>query len=242
MRYIIFSDLHSNLEALIQFEKEIERINHDKLVCLGDIVGYGVDPNACVQWVRDNVDFTVAGNHDLAVVELTDTKYFNPYAYDSCLWTRNELTEENKEYLRSLPLDCQERDVYWVHSSPFEPEAWHYVTSQTRGERFFRHFESPFCFVGHSHKPVILEQAEDGGVTDFVLEVFKIKPSRRYIFNCGSLGQPRDGNQDPSFIVYDTEEKKVSIHRFQYDFCSTQAKILEHGLPPFLAERLARGK
>jgi len=242
MRYIIFSDLHSNLEALNQFQKEIETIGYDKLVCLGDIVGYGADPNHCVQWVREKADFTIAGNHDWAAIEKTDIAYFNSYAYESCLWTRKKLTEDNKNFLRSLPLDHEEGGVYWVHASPFEPDAWHYVTSKTGAKRYFRSFEAPICFVGHSHKPVILEQTADGEVNDYVAEFWDIEPETRYIFNDGSLGQPRDGNPDPSFMIYDSEEKTVKVRRFEYDLNSAQDKIRENGLPIYLAERLAQGR
>ena len=242
MRYIVFSDLHSNLEALKQFQKEIKSISYDKLICLGDIVGYGADPNPCVEWVRNNTDLIIAGNHDWGAVEKTDTSYFNPYAYDSCLWTRNQLTEENKNFLKSLPLDHEEDGVYWVHSSPFEPEAWHYVISKEEGKRYFRNFEAPICFVGHSHIPVILEQMDDGEVNDYVSDIWDIAQGNRYIFNDGSLGQPRDGNPKPSFMIYDSEDKTVKVQRFKYDLRVTQDKILESGLFRYLAERLAKGR
>ena len=242
MRYIIFSDLHSNLEALNQFEKEIETIAHDKLVCLGDIVGYGVDPNPCVEWVMKNVNFSVAGNHDWAAVNKADTTYFNSHAYESCQWTREKLTASNKDFLRSLPLDHEEGGIYWVHASPYMPEAWHYVTSKAGGKRNFKNFETSICFVGHSHNPIILEQTADGEVNDFVSDTWSIEPENRYIFNDGSLGQPRDGNPNPAFISYDSEEKMVKIHRFEYDLKSTQDKIRDSGLPMYLAERLAQGR
>lgn len=242
MRYIIFSDLHSNLEALNQFEKEIATIAHDKLVCLGDIVGYGADPNPCVDWVRDNADFTVAGNHDWGAVEKTDISKFNSYAFKSCLWTREVLTKKNKDFLRSLALNHEEDSVYWVHASPYDPESWHYVTSKTGAMRHFESFEAPLCFVGHSHKPVILEQTADGEVNDYVSDIWDIKPQNRYIFNDGSLGQPRDGNPDPAFMIYDSEEKTVQVRRFEYDLASAQGKIRDNGLPEYLAERLAEGR
>ena len=242
MRYIIFSDLHSNFEALNQFQIEIETIGYDKLVCLGDIVGYGADPNPCVEWVRENADFTVAGNHDWGAVEKTDISCFNSYAYESCLWTREQLTGENKNFLRSLPLDHEEAGVYWVHASPFEPEAWHYVTSKVGAKRYFRNFEAPICFVGHSHKPVILEQTADGEVNDYVSDIWDIEPGKRYIFNDGSLGQPRDGNPDPSFMIFDSEENTVKISRFEYDLNSAQNRIRDNGLPVYLAERLSQAR
>jgi diadenosine tetraphosphatase ApaH/serine/threonine PP2A family protein phosphatase len=242
MRYIIFSDLHSNLEALNQFEKEIETIAYDKLVCLGDIVGYGADPNPCVEWVSKNTHISIAGNHDWAAVNKTDTTYFNSYAFESCKWTREKLTKENKKFLDSLPLDHEEEGVYWVHASPFEPEVWHYVTSKAGGKRNFKNFETPICFVGHSHKPIILEQTPDGEVNDYFGDSWEIKTENRYIFNDGSLGQPRDGNTNPAFMIYDSEEKTVEVRRFEYDLAVAQKKILDNGLPSYLAERLARGR
>jgi predicted phosphodiesterase len=242
MRYIIFSDLHSNLEALNQFEVEIETITHDKLVCLGDIVGYGADPNPCVEWVMRNVDISVAGNHDWAVVNKTSTSYFNLNAYASCQWTREKLTVENKKFLCSLSLDHEEGGIYWVHASPYEPKAWHYVISKYGGERNFKSFEASICFVGHSHKPVILEQTPNGEVKDYVSDIWNIEPENRYIINAGSLGQPRDGNPDAAYMVYDSEERTVGIHRFEYDLSFTQDKIRENGLPSDSAERLAQGR
>lgn len=242
MRYIIFSDLHSNLEALNQFQNEIDSIPHDKLVCLGDIVGYGADPNPCVEWVRDHVDFTVAGNHDWAAVKKTDISSFNAYAYASCLWTRETLTAENKSFLESLPLDREEEEVYWVHASPYEPKDWHYVTSKVGAKRYFRNFDASICFVGHSHRPVRLEQTADGEVNDNISDAWDIDPKNRYIFNGGSLGQPRDGNPKPSFMLYDSKEKTVRVHRFEYDLNTTQKKIRDSGLPLYLAERLAQGR
>ncbi len=242
MRYIIFSDLHSNLEALTQFEKEIEKIPHDKLVCLGDIVGYGADPNTCVEWVMKNADISIAGNHDWAAVDLTDTTYFNSSAYESCLWTRKQLKKNNKEFLRSLPIDFEEGGVYWVHSSPYQPKAWHYITSKAGAKRNFDNFATSICFVGHSHKPIVLEQTNDGEVKEHFSDRWSVEPGSRYIFNDGSLGQPRDRNPDPAFMIYDSEEKTVEIHRFKYDLILAQEKIRDSGLPSDSAERLAQGR
>ncbi len=242
MRYIVFSDLHSNLEALNQFEKEISSIPYDRLVCLGDIVGYGADPNLCVDWVRNNVDFTLAGNHDLAVVEKMDISYFNDYAIEACKWTQKKLTAENRTFLESLPMDREENGVYWVHASPYQPARWHYIVSKKDAEKHFCSFDVPVCFVGHSHKPIILEQNPDGEINDYVADRWDIEPENRYIFNDGSLGQPRDGNPKPMYILYDSEERTVEFKRFDYDFTQTQNKIIKNGLPTYLADRLSWGK
>ena len=139
-------------------------------------------------------------------------------------------------------MDYEENDIYWVHASPYKPQAWYYVTSKTGGKRNFKSFKASICFVGHSHKPIILEQTSDGGVNEYVADIWNVEPENRYIFNDGSLGQPRDGNPNPSFMIYDSEIKLVKIHRFEYDLNSAQDKVRNSGLPSNLAERLAQGR
>ncbi len=241
MRYIIFSDLHSNLESLRAFEKEIASIPHDKIACLGDTVGYGADPNPCLDWVRKNADIVLGGNHDYAAVKRTDTEYFNPWAYQSCLWTRKELSKVNTKFLKSLPCELEADGIHWVHSSPFEPEEWHYVTSRRDGAHHFDHFTAPLCFLGHSHQPVILDKPPEGRVEDYVSDLWDLEDGHRYIINVGSLGQPRDHNPDPCFVVLDQKAKTVAFHRYSYDIESAQKKILENSLPAPLAERLQEG-
>jgi diadenosine tetraphosphatase ApaH/serine/threonine PP2A family protein phosphatase len=244
MRYLIFSDLHSNLESLQSFSEIIDTIEHDKKVFLGDLVGYGADPNACVNWVRENADLVLGGNHDYAVVGKTELTYMNPYAYQACLWTRQELTPENKEFLVGLPSEIVEDGVHWVHSSPFEPEQWHYVVSSQDGEINFDHFSTQLCFLGHSHRPVVIEQeqGQGGAITDSISPVkCELKPDHRYIVNVGSLGQPRDGNPKPAFVIYDSILRIIEFQRYKYDIAATQRKILDCGLPPYLAERLEKG-
>ncbi len=242
MRHLIFSDLHSNLESLNSFSKIIETLDHDKKVFLGDLVGYGADPNACVDWVRENADIILGGNHDYAAVNRTDLTYFNSYAYEACLWTRQKLTQENKDFLGTLPCEIVEDGIHWVHSSPYEPEEWHYVVSRADGKINFDHFETHLCFLGHSHRPVILEQEPEGEITDgFPTTTLKLKPDCRYIINVGSLGQPRDGNPKPAFVIYDSGARTLEYQRFEYDFAATQKKILAGGLPSYLADRLSVG-
>ncbi|MFQ5449164.1 MAG: metallophosphoesterase family protein [Nitrospinaceae bacterium] len=241
MRYIIFSDIHSNLESLQVFEQIVRTIRHDKKICLGDLVGYGADPNPCVEWIRENADFVIAGNHDYAVVGKTDLTYFNPYAYQACLWTRQELTRENKGFLASLPLEKEEDGVYWVHSSPREPHHWHYVITREDGEKNFDYFPTRCCFVGHSHRPLILEQGPEGEIDDYISPAWDLKNGCRYLFNVGSLGQPRDGNPDPSFVIFDSGADTIEFRRYRYDFTSTQQKIRDSGLPYPLADRLSYG-
>ena len=119
MKFIIFSDVHSNLKSLQSFCRVTESILHDKKVCLGDIVGYNADPNPVVEWIRDKTGFALAGNHDYSVLNKTDASYLNPAAYQASLWTQRNLTNSNNDFLNTLPIEKEEDGVYWVHSSPF---------------------------------------------------------------------------------------------------------------------------
>jgi diadenosine tetraphosphatase ApaH/serine/threonine PP2A family protein phosphatase len=241
LKYIIFSDVHSNLEALDGLVEQIKGIEYDKIACLGDIVGYCADPNPTVNWVRRNCDILLAGNHDYAAVGKTDTSYFNSYALTSCEWTKQVLSEKNKTYLASLPIETVNDGIYWVHSSPHEPGEWHYVVSKAKANQHFANFQEPLCFLGHSHRPLILEESPTGTIEIYFNTSFKLKPEHRYIINVGSLGQPRDGNNQPAFVVYDSASGQINFHRFAYDRATTQKKIVANGLPDYLAERLSHG-
>lgn len=241
MVFLIVSDLHSNVESLQEFIRLSKKIPHDKVICLGDIVGYNANPNEVVDWVRENTDLALAGNHDYAVVEKTDTSYFNSYALKACEWTREALTMENFKYLQSLPAMEKKYRITWAHSSPYEPEEWHYITNPYDGVDNFPAFDTQLCFVGHTHRPLILKQEPDGNIEAGLSEEYEVKPDSRYIINVGSLGQPRDGNPQASFVSYDTETRLLKFHRFDYDMEATQEKIHDEGLPTFLADRLAAG-
>ena len=242
MKYIIFSDVHSNLEAVKAFCQAVKYIDHDKKVCLGDIVGYNADPNLVVEWIRDEIDLVLAGNHDYAVLKKTDISYFNPAAYQACIWTQSVLKKNNKEYLDTLPVEKEEDGIYWVHSSPFEPTKWHYVSTWQSAQKNFDYFEQTFCFLGHSHLPGIFEKNRNNEIGSFCATKFELDPESRYIINVGSLGQPRDGNSDPAFVFYDSLTHVIEFHRFSYDFPLTQQKIRDCGLPCYLADRLNDGR
>lgn len=241
MKFIIFSDIHSNLESLQSFCRVTESVLHDKKVCLGDIVGYNADPNPVVEWVRDKTDFALAGNHDYSVLNKTDPKYLNPAAYQASLWTRRNLTNSNKDFLNTLPIEKEEDGIYWVHSSPFEPKKWHYVSTKKSAEKNFNYFDQAICFVGHSHLPGIFEKNKNNKVYSHDTTKEELDPESRYIINVGSLGQPRDGNPDPVFVFYDSVSHIVKFFRFSYDLFSTQQKIIACGLPYILADRLRKG-
>jgi diadenosine tetraphosphatase ApaH/serine/threonine PP2A family protein phosphatase len=242
MRFIIFSDVHSNFEAIQSFCIAIENIPHDKKVCLGDIVGYNADPNPVVEWIRDETDLVIAGNHDLGVLNKKESTYLNPGAYQACIWTRRYLTKNNLNFLASLPIDKVDDNFYWVHSSPFEPKKWHYVSTLKSAEQNFKFFKQAICFLGHSHLPAIFEKNNNNKVCLHESSKMTLNPESRYIINVGSLGQPRDGNPDPVFVTYDSVSYVLEFHRFSYNFVTTQQKIIASGLPYTLADRLSFGQ
>ncbi|MFQ5481519.1 MAG: metallophosphoesterase family protein [Nitrospinaceae bacterium] len=242
MRYLIISDLHSNLEALERFVEVAENLQYDRLVCLGDLVGYGANPNEVVTWVRRHADLVLAGNHDYAVVEKTDITYFNDYARRACIWTRQVLTPDHHHFLGSLPLTHVEDDILWTHASPWEPEAWHYVLSRYDGVDNFPHFGESRCFIGHTHRPLVLMEDALKHVQLLTETSLRLEPEHRYLLNVGSLGQPRDGNPHPAFALFDSAAGTFEVRRFSYAVERAQEKILENGLPPFLASRLEHGE
>jgi putative phosphoesterase len=154
MRIAIISDIHSNLEALTKALEIIDTKNIDEIVCLGDIVGYGANPNECVEIVKKRAKYVVMGNHDFAVaVDPTELAYFNSYARESALWTRGVLTEENLEFLRSLPFTISIKNLLFVHSSPAQPREWEYIFTEAQAKVQFKYFTEKICFIGHSHLP-----------------------------------------------------------------------------------------
>jgi diadenosine tetraphosphatase ApaH/serine/threonine PP2A family protein phosphatase len=207
-------------------------------------VGYGPNPNECVQAISQQAHLTIMGNHDHAVLGLTDIDYFNQYAKAAVLWTREEMTAENVSILETYPFQHSTGDVLFVHSTPVSPERWDYIFNPLEGKYYLHHLEEMVCFIGHSHQPLFFEQDHKGHI------VFDRKPEFslalregcKYIVNVGSVGQPRDGDTRTSFAVYDTDMRRIEVRRLPYDFKTTQKKMHKQNLPAFLIERLAHGR
>ncbi|MBN2424687.1 MAG: metallophosphoesterase family protein [Calditrichaceae bacterium] len=236
MKIAIFSDIHGNVEALRSALKYLDKHKIDNIYCLGDIVGYGPSPNECVEIVRDRCEMVLMGNHDYAAIGLANIDYFNDYAKMSTYWTINHLTDENKDYLRSLPFSHQNDELVMVHSSPTNPSHWYYILSQQDAKIEMESFNQQLCFIGHSHVPVIFQKK-----LMFRKTKFKLEQNEKTIVNVGSVGQPRDGNPKLCFAIYDDENKTIEYIRLEYDVKKTYKKIVEAGLPIFLAERLLKG-
>lgn len=240
MRYAIISDIHGNREALDAVLEHLEHENCDEVLCLGDIVGYGAEPGYCVDVVRDRCKSVVAGNHDYAVLGRINIDYFNPHARQATLWTRDQLDESQKKYLSDLPLTVVLDDLTIVHGSLESPELFDYIQTSYDAYLSMEKLTNKVCFIGHSHVPISF--LLDDVITYSVDSEVDLSGVKKAIVNVGSVGQPRDNNPQASYAIYDSETEKVRICRIGYDIERSAAKILDAGLPDFLAERLIVGR
>ncbi len=238
MRYAIISDIHSNLEALQKAMEYIESEKIESIICLGDVVGYGPRPNECVEIIRQNCEVCLMGNHDHAVIGLTDIHYFNQYARDSVLWTQKQLSPENKNFLKGLPFTHELDTTLFVHSTPNNPEDWDYIFSDLDARQNLNEIYHNLVFIGHSHIPVVFPFSQPS----FLKEKFELDlENERYIINVGSIGQPRNNDPRACFVIYDDREATVEYIRLEYDVKKTFQDIIEKKLSPFLATRLLHG-
>lgn len=243
MRILIVSDIHANLVALDAIIKDADRF--DRVWCLGDVVGYGPEPNACIDRLR-RYDLTcLAGNHDWAVLDKLDLEEFNPDARRSAIWTRNQLNPESLSWLSALPerIPVQESKFTLVHGSPRYP-IWEYVLTPAVARINFDHFDTPFCLVGHTHVPVLYRyhREEQMATAEPMPEGFPIALGpERMMINPGSVGQPRDGDPRAAYAILDLDTTTLTHHRIEYDIAATQAKMEQAKLPTRLIQRLGYG-
>lgn len=240
MRYAIFSDIHSNLPAFNAVLEEYRKEKIDKYFCAGDIVGYAANPSECLELIKELNPVIVAGNHDYAAVDLTDIEYFNPLAKKAVIWTKSVLNEQEKGFLKGLPLVFEGKEFAMVHAALESPEEFEYLTNEYIAKRTFNLMKGNLLFVGHTHVAGIFIQ-ENKKISYTDSEKIKLKPNLRYIVNAGSVGQPRDGNPGPSFCILDAESMILEIRRVAYDIELAQKGIIDAGLPSYLADRLLIG-
>ena len=243
MRFLIVSDIHSNLEAIEAVLEDAEgRGGFDQIWSLGDIVGYGPNPAECIDLVRRHNSLGVAGNHDLATAGKIDVEYFNSDATAAIAWTACQVTDEHAEYLGGLPLKMEIEGFTLVHGSPREPYWQEYVTSPEIATASFALLNTPKCLLGHSHIAFMC-RPENGTAcfTRFPVDKPIVLGPERYIVNPGSVGQPRDRDPRASYLIYDSRDGTVSNHRVDYDVKRTQAKMSDMELPLYLIERLPHG-
>lgn len=232
MTYAIISDIHSNLEALQKALSIIDGRNVDEIICLGDVVGYGANPNECAAIVRERCAAVVLGNHDAAALDVSLAHDFNAIARRAVEWTGKTLTDDHKAWLSSLPLVHRAEDLLFVHASPHLPGDWDYITDAHDAMNAVDYFTEKICFIGHTHVP---------GIFSGRGRAKSVSRDDRHIVNVGSIGQPRDGNPMLSFGIFDSESWEYELIRSDYDIQSAVDKIFQAGLPKELGYRLQFG-
>ena len=247
MRYAVLSDVHGNLEALSAVLADAASEGALGILCLGDAVGYGADPAPCIELLGERSLLMVAGNHEHGALGLLDMGWFNAAARAAALWTRDRLGADHQDFLTGLPLASTHGEATCVHASPRRPEEWDYLLSAEDGFQAFGDFATRLCFVGHSHRPGVWSLGSSGpAYEDLAGPAFHdrripFRDGRRYIINVGSVGQPRDRDPRAAYVLWDEDERSVTLRRVTYDHKTAAAKILRAGLPRTLADRLAYG-
>jgi predicted phosphodiesterase len=245
MRYLVFTDIHGNLEALLAVLKAVLKKRIDHYLFLGDLVGYGASPNEVVQKLSALKPLSlVRGNHDKAVCGLDSIQTFNPIAASAIFWTKSRITKKNFDFLYRIKKspDVVHETITICHGAPFDED--YYIFGEFDAAEAFSYFQTPVCFFGHTHFPFVYaekEQIVEGTFLEGRSNEVKLEKGVRYLINPGSVGQPRDRNPMAAFAIYDSTARTVKFYRVEYDVAEAQRKILEQNLPSALAERLTLG-
>ncbi len=240
MKYAVIADIHGNLEALQVVLEDIKSQKCTHYCCVGDVVGYNANPKECLDIIRGMGMPVVKGNHDEYCSTNETLEGFNPHAADAVNWTRQQLNEEDKQWLRDFKYVRLVASFSMVHATLDGPQRWGYVFDKLMAAASFTYQNTGVCFFGHTHVPLAF--IRDSQVRGGTYSKFKVEPGKKYFVNVGSVGQPRDGNPKAAYVIYDLDEGSIELRRLDYDIPTAQKKILAAGLPPRLAERLAYGK
>ena len=246
MRHLIISDIHANLTAFQTVLEDAGELheNFDDVWCLGDVVGYGPDPNECCELLRQFPHLCLAGNHDWAALGRLDVRTFNADARKAVAWTQQALTPENRQYLEDLPISFVLGDYTLVHASPREP-VWEYILDPLIASLNFPHFETPYCLVGHTHTPITYQQLNANGdcvpITPTYGEPIHLDNGHRQIINPGSIGQPRDNDPRAAYAILDVENNVWEFRRIPYPIHEVQERMLAIEMPDRLITRLEHG-
>ncbi len=245
MRLMVFSDIHGNLEALQSVLKDVAKKNVHRSICIGDLVGYGPYPNECIDLARSikNCRF-LAGNHDVAALWETSPYGMSPAAKEAILWTMDQLSDENKKFLKDLPDRIDLQNMTFVHANPYNPRGWRYVMDRKHALRSFAATSCRNLFIGHSHRPLVITRKHFFSVdlqkiTDS--PEIHIRDKKRRILNCGSVGQPRDRDPRSCYLIFDTNKKAIEFYRVSYDTEKTAKAVRAANLPISISKRLLKG-
>lgn len=237
MIYAVIGDIHSNYDALTAVVNEIKKEHVDKILCIGDIVGYAAEPSKCIDLVRELNCTVVAGNHDYATVGKFPVEYFHQDARTAVLWTAEQLSAESLNFLKNLPLVEGLKGITLVHASLKHPEFFDYITTVATAQNSFEMLKTPVCFYGHTHVPLAIFCNKETMHVDRG-QVFDLNNADKVLINVGSVGQPRDWDMRAACAIYDTGKKVVRIKRVKYNINDAVGKIYAAGLPSVNALRL----
>ena len=240
MKYAIIADIHGNLDAFQVVLEDIRAQNANQIVCLGDVVGYNAQPKECLKIVREMNIPCVKGNHDEYCSSNDHLEGFNPHAAEAVHWTRNQLDDDDKKWLRDLKYSRMTANFTMVHATLDAPERWQYVFDKLAAAASFPYQQTQMCFFGHTHVPVAFMR--DTVVRGGTYSKFKVDPAKKYFINVGAVGQPRDNTPNAAYVIYDMDAQTIELRRLDYDIAAAQKKIRDAGLPERLAERLAFGR
>lgn len=246
MKTLIISDLHSNEPALRAVLRKVARKGISRILCMGDFVGYGGQPNQVVEQVMRlrGRKFYIRGNHDRVAIGADDANGFNEAAKAAALWTRSKLSRSNLAYLSNMPIGPVEVDeqILMCHGSPFDEDE--YLFSEYDAFNVFNAHPQRLIFFGHTHLPSFFVMRDDGSILGWLIRqsmAFRLEEGGRYLINPGSVGQPRDRNPSAAYAIYDDGRQTIQFHRVEYELWRAQQPILAAGLPRILADRLSVG-
>jgi predicted phosphodiesterase len=240
MKYAIISDIHANLEGFQTVLADIQEQKCTHVVCLGDVVGYGANPKECLDIVRGMNIPVVKGNHDEYIGVEEDPEGFNDAAAEAVAWSRAQLLDDDRKWLRDLKYFRIVANFSIVHATLDAPQRWGYVFEKLEAAASFTYQNTQVCFFGHTHVPLAF--IRESGVRGGTYSKFRVEQGKKYFVNVGSVGQPRDGDPRAGYVIYDLQQGTIELRRLAYDVATAQRKIRAAGLPDRLAERLALGK
>jgi predicted phosphodiesterase len=244
MRIAVVSDIHSNEDALDAVIREIDRQRIDRVLHLGDLVGYNAEPEKCIRWAREHTAAGIVGNHDAVVTGKASGEFFHAPALLAARWSAEHISPESLTYLSALPESHRfSEEILLVHGAPSDPDRYLFLLEEAEEEIDMLSKGSPprVVFFGHTHVPVAYIRKKDGSTVSAPLEGLRIEEGETAMLNPGSVGQPRDRNPYSSFLIIETGSGEVSWNRVPYDVKSSQQKVRAAGLPGFFAARLANG-
>ena len=245
MRLALISDIHSNIHALEQVLARLDREGVDLILNLGDLVGYNANPNECIEMLQTRPVLSLAGNHDLALLNMEVAQHFNIIAYQAIVWAQSEVRPEFVEFIQNLPLTQEGQGYLACHGTPTSADS--YINYHFQGKKVLKMLAKGLglriCFFGHTHRRALWYKDIRGKVATLPLTPRKVllDPKWHYLINPGSVGQPRDGNPEAAYAIFDDQDFSIHFRSVPYDVAAAQNSILEAGLPEFLAERLAQG-